>query len=134
MLPGEVTRVIAKFDRKGEYVWHCHILSHEEHDMMRPLVVLGTSHTTVFDVQPASVTVTAKVGGTIGFAIAGGVGPYQVTQLPALYPKVYPPVMNAAGDGFTVTIKNGAAPGTITYTVTDSSVPAQTKTATLNII
>jgi spore coat protein A, manganese oxidase len=24
-----------------EYVWHCHILDHEEHDMMRPLVVVG---------------------------------------------------------------------------------------------
>jgi spore coat protein A, manganese oxidase len=24
----------------NEYVWHCHILEHEEHDMMRPLVVL----------------------------------------------------------------------------------------------
>jgi len=24
-----------------EYVWHCHILEHEEHDMMRPLVVMG---------------------------------------------------------------------------------------------
>jgi len=23
-----------------EYVWHCHILEHEEHDMMRPLVIL----------------------------------------------------------------------------------------------
>jgi spore coat protein A len=36
MLPGEVTRVIAKFDRPGRYVWHCHILSHEDHEMMRP--------------------------------------------------------------------------------------------------
>jgi spore coat protein A len=35
-LPGEVTRVIAKFDRPGRYVWHCHILSHEDHEMMRP--------------------------------------------------------------------------------------------------
>lgn len=34
--PGEVTRVIAKFDRPGRYVWHCHILSHEDHEMMRP--------------------------------------------------------------------------------------------------
>ena len=25
----------------NEYVWHCHILEHEEHDMMRPLVVMG---------------------------------------------------------------------------------------------
>jgi len=24
-------------------VWHCHILDHEEHDMMRPLVVRGTN-------------------------------------------------------------------------------------------
>lgn len=23
----------------AEYVWHCHILEHEEHDMMRPLIV-----------------------------------------------------------------------------------------------
>lgn len=39
MLPGEVTRVIAKFDRAGLYVWHCHILSHEDHEMMRPFLV-----------------------------------------------------------------------------------------------
>lgn len=55
MNPGEVTTVIMQFNlpklpasmgnplspRTGghEYVWHCHILEHEEHDMMRPLVV-----------------------------------------------------------------------------------------------
>jgi spore coat protein A len=39
MLPGEVTRVIARFDRPGRYVWHCHILSHEDHEMMRPFHV-----------------------------------------------------------------------------------------------
>jgi len=36
MFPGEVTRVVARFDRPGKYVWHCHILSHEDHEMMRP--------------------------------------------------------------------------------------------------
>jgi spore coat protein A len=59
MNPGEVTVVIMKFDippdpsgvaippstRTGivgsEYVVHCHILEHEEHDMMRPLIVTG---------------------------------------------------------------------------------------------
>ena len=64
MYPGEVTTVIMQFTlptvpfpiplskRLGlgltgansggghEYVWHCHILEHEEHDMMRPLVVM----------------------------------------------------------------------------------------------
>jgi spore coat protein A len=39
MLPGQVTRVIARFDREGRYVWHCHILSHEDHEMMRPFYV-----------------------------------------------------------------------------------------------
>jgi spore coat protein A len=39
MFPGEVTRVIAKFTRPGEYVYHCHILSHEDHEMMRPFYV-----------------------------------------------------------------------------------------------
>jgi spore coat protein A, manganese oxidase len=35
--PGEVTRIRARFDRSGNYVWHCHNLSHEDHEMMRPL-------------------------------------------------------------------------------------------------
>jgi spore coat protein A len=55
MNPSEVTTVIMQFNlpklpasmgnplspRTGghEYVWHCHILEHEEHDMMRPLIV-----------------------------------------------------------------------------------------------
>jgi spore coat protein A len=39
MYPGEVTRVIANFDLEGLYAWHCHILSHEDHEMMRPYYV-----------------------------------------------------------------------------------------------
>jgi spore coat protein A len=65
MNPSEVTWVLMKFDLPkvpfkvpsspridaygmtpngkiaNEYVWHCHILEHEEHDMMRPLVVFS---------------------------------------------------------------------------------------------
>ena len=69
MNPGEVTRVIMKFDLPAglpftqptsdrttlllpppptgkiyhEYVYHCHILEHEEHDMMRGLIVVGNA-------------------------------------------------------------------------------------------
>ncbi len=39
-MPGEVTRILAPFrDFSGRYVWHCHILEHEDNDMMRPLVI-----------------------------------------------------------------------------------------------
>jgi spore coat protein A len=38
--PGEVARIVAKFDLPGEYVWHCHILSHEDHEMMRPYQII----------------------------------------------------------------------------------------------
>ncbi|HXL43769.1 MAG TPA: multicopper oxidase, partial [Gaiellaceae bacterium] len=34
--PGEITRVKATFDRGGLFVWHCHIVEHEDHEMMRP--------------------------------------------------------------------------------------------------
>jgi spore coat protein A len=41
MRPGEVTRIVMTFTRAGLYVWHCHILSHEDHEMMRPLEVIS---------------------------------------------------------------------------------------------
>jgi FtsP/CotA-like multicopper oxidase with cupredoxin domain len=34
--PGEVTRVRARFDVPGLFVWHCHIVEHEDNEMMRP--------------------------------------------------------------------------------------------------
>ena len=34
--PGEITRVKATFDLAGLYVWHCHIVEHEDNEMMRP--------------------------------------------------------------------------------------------------
>ncbi len=45
--PAEVVHIIAHFgeyeglftDQTGEYMWHCHMLEHEDHDMMRPLEV-----------------------------------------------------------------------------------------------
>jgi spore coat protein A, manganese oxidase len=49
--PGYVTRVITKFDlpagtpvapgQEFRYVWHCHILEHEDNEMMRPYKVVG---------------------------------------------------------------------------------------------
>jgi FtsP/CotA-like multicopper oxidase with cupredoxin domain len=38
--PGEITRVQARFDKAGLFVWHCHIVEHEDNEMMRPYRVL----------------------------------------------------------------------------------------------
>lgn len=38
-LPGEITRVKAHFDLPGRYPWHCHILEHEDNEMMRPYFI-----------------------------------------------------------------------------------------------
>jgi hypothetical protein len=37
--PREVTRLLARFNRSGVYVWHCHILEHEDNEMMLPMCV-----------------------------------------------------------------------------------------------
>jgi FtsP/CotA-like multicopper oxidase with cupredoxin domain len=34
--PGEVTRVRLQFNTSGQFVWHCHIVEHEDNEMMRP--------------------------------------------------------------------------------------------------
>ena len=37
--PEEITRVKAQYDLPGFYVWHCHIVEHEDNEMMRPFHV-----------------------------------------------------------------------------------------------
>jgi spore coat protein A len=40
--PGMVTRIIVKFEGYiGRYVWHCHLLEHEDNEMMRPYDVIS---------------------------------------------------------------------------------------------
>jgi spore coat protein A, manganese oxidase len=50
-LPGTVTRLIMKFElptgtkvipgHRYQFVWHCHILEHEDNEMMRPYDIVG---------------------------------------------------------------------------------------------
>jgi spore coat protein A len=34
--PGQVTRIRLQFNTPGQFVWHCHIVEHEDNEMMRP--------------------------------------------------------------------------------------------------
>jgi spore coat protein A len=41
--PSMVTRIIVRFEGfTGRYVWHCHMLEHEDNEMMRPFDVVAT--------------------------------------------------------------------------------------------
>jgi spore coat protein A len=69
-MPGEITRVIARFDDyTGLYPYHCHILEHEDHEMMRQFEVLGGTivleKQTVPDGEATLFTFTGDVAGSL---------------------------------------------------------------------
>jgi len=93
--PIAVSNVVANFE--WEYVWHCHLLGHEENDMMRPLIMtnvssyIGTNNFVApgylsMNVQPATnagfitatpaVTNTAYASGTVVTVSATPIAPY----------------------------------------------------------
>ncbi|GFO66647.1 hypothetical protein GMLC_02260 [Geomonas limicola] len=136
MHPGEVTSVIFKWDQAAvpfdvpfsdrpmgsalapliaqanEYVWHCHILEHEEHDMMRPLVITGKNPQRPNVVPTGGVvpkaaqlfTVTLPVG-SAGFTVTASAGA--------------PAPIGYSANSFSVDFS--AAAGTFTYSVQDTT-------------
>jgi spore coat protein A len=61
---GVVTRIIARFEGfPGRYVWHCHLLEHEDNEMMRPYEVITSVSQRVAVITPAQVPVC--IGGSI---------------------------------------------------------------------
>jgi hypothetical protein len=94
MHPGEVTRILCKFAPQDSvatpgvnsfgfdptvdpgYVWHCHILEHEENDMMRPLMA-----STTFAGSATSVTIrrnVTRVGLRKPFILSGELDPGKI--------------------------------------------------------
>lgn len=65
--PGEAIRIIMTFDRPGDYLWHCHIVSHEDHDMMRAFKVVGVSGDFLGDISEDS---TAAAAGLVEIGTA----------------------------------------------------------------
>ncbi len=70
--PGEMLKIVALFDKPGDYMWHCHILSHEDHDMMRTFTVVDEwANKTVVDGHG---TVNDALLGTAGADVLNGFG------------------------------------------------------------
>ena len=62
--PKEILRVIARFeDYAGNYAYHCHILEHEDHEMMRQFQTVAPPLVSIRDT-------TAAENGTMRFAVA----------------------------------------------------------------
>ncbi|MED1562248.1 copper oxidase [Alkalihalobacillus alcalophilus ATCC 27647 = CGMCC 1.3604] len=50
---GQITKLICRFaPYAGLYVWHCHILEHEDYDMMRPMRVVDPTDDTPSPIPP----------------------------------------------------------------------------------
>ncbi len=127
MYPGEVTRIIAKFDLEGLYVWHCHILSHEDHEMMRPYYV-GNIPAGAQGMAAADVVVTGS--DTLAVQTQGAVAPaveqvasadsagnqYAATTLPESSTTALPELEVAAGEETEPALAPVAvsAPGSVT--------------------
>jgi spore coat protein A, manganese oxidase len=48
--PDTVTRIIVRFEGyTGRYIWHCHLLEHEDNEMMRPYEVVATQASSAAD-------------------------------------------------------------------------------------
>jgi hypothetical protein len=103
-------------------VWHCHILEHEEHDMMRPLVVLSK-----LSVVPPNWVIPSFFGGKMTFTVNNAVSPITVTPSIAPSPTTYQLSVDQVKQKFTVTVPKNASgipkPGmTVKFTVTDASM------------
>lgn len=89
--PNQITRVIARFDDyPGFFPYHCHILEHEDHEMMRQFQVVAPGSITIEkqtrpDGRPETFDFTGDVSGSIaddGHLVSEVLGPgsYSVSE------------------------------------------------------
>jgi hypothetical protein len=76
--PGEILRVLVRFQGySGKYAYHCHILEHEDHEMMRqfwllPPITLTLDETRIYWTAMPGVTGYDVVRGDLGTLRASG--------------------------------------------------------------
>jgi spore coat protein A, manganese oxidase len=73
--PGQRTRIRAKFERSGLYAWHCHIVEHEDNEMMLPMCIVPAG-------QPLPAACSVGSPDQVGAALPG---PAPVPVSPAAY-------------------------------------------------
>ena len=142
----QISNVMTNFG--WEYVWHCHLLGHEENDMMRPLVLVTYSisgRVRTADGTPiAGVTITLS-GAATGSTTTDAQGNYTLSGLsdgnytvtPSLVSYTFSPVSrNVTVNNANVTGQNFTGTPPVTYSIsgtirTPSFVPVAGVTVTL---
>jgi FtsP/CotA-like multicopper oxidase with cupredoxin domain len=122
-------------DYGHEYVWHCHILGHEENDMMRPLVAINPLVLFTNGMLPAAIlgkpytyTMIATGGSTpYTWAITGGSLPTGVSLNATTGVLSGTPVAGAGGGG-------GPGTGTFPFSVQVTDVNGAVATATSTLV
>ena len=114
----------AVIPQANEYVWHCHILEHEEHDMMRPLVVTGVNPQSPLAANPAAVVFNGFTGGgPTTVYINSNTGVPTVTSSSLAVTAAMQPALNG-NYRFNVSVAAGTPGGAATVTVTDGAQTA----------
>ena len=106
--PVTITNIVTNFGL--EYMWHCHILSHEEMEMMRPIVLRS--------VPPAPIIGTAVAGNaqaTVNFSPPVGTGGSPILYYTATS---NPGGISATGTGSPIVVTGLTNGTTYTFTVT----------------
>ncbi len=112
--PNQITRVISRFlDYPGTFPFHCHILEHEDHEMMRQFTVVCAP--IAFSPQPLSAELTQGQTATLTVAATGS-GPLTYQWL-----RTDPEVTLINGPTTSGSIISGATSPTFTITNTQLS-------------
>jgi hypothetical protein len=108
--PGTTT-VNGTTDMGWEYVWHCHLLGHEENDMMRPLIMTNvTNYNTADHTAPTVVSTLAPAPNAAGWLRAPATVTISATD-------------NAAPNGAGVASITYSAVGAVTIPATTIQAP-----------
>ena len=94
-----------------EYVWHCHLLGHEENDMMRPLVI---------QVAPAAPSAVTQTAGTASVTLAWTDNASPATGMPLPAATMYT-VQRATDAAFTANVVTFPALAANAATFTDTT-------------
>jgi len=123
----QITNVMTNFG--WEYVWHCHLLGHEENDMMRPIVLVTYSISgtvrTAGGTPIAGVTITLS-GDATGSTTTNAQGNYTLSGLskgnytvtPSLAPYTFSPLSrNVTVNNSNITGQNFTGIPPVTYSI-----------------